>query len=313
MPALRNIDVREVSLVDKPAIRKRFLLFKSREGEAAMPKFSDSGLAALTERINAPDPQEDVILTKVAEIRKAASQPFGDAERDVALALLRVAGTTEQPVEKRAEVVAQLMGAPAQDDLTKAEMTCPKCGAKVKMEKSAAAKFCGQCGAEYVQKAAAPTPGIDELLKADTPLSKAVADILKAKDGQIETLAKRVDTLEGDKTRAQAIAKAESTGLPIDRMKLASLIEKSEAGGFGEELISTLKAAGEQIKASVLFGEIGSPGSLDPASASARIAKLASDMIAKSATPLTKEQAEVAVMEQNPALYTEYLAEKGGR
>ena len=299
MPELRNVIASEVSLVDRPAIRKRILLYKSENGGADMPKFSEKATALLAERVNTASPTEDTILAKVEEIRKAAGQPFGEEERDIGLALLRVAGATEQPAEKRAAQVAALMGTP--DKVEKVMGKCPKCGEMIDSKDVQKDGHCPKCALS------ASTVPIAEIVKAE--VGKAVADLQKAnaeKDKQIsELLAKS--------RKDSAIEKAAKTGALGSRDTLAELIEKAEEAGIGDKLMAVLNANGEAIEKSKLFLELGSSAAPE-GSAFAKLEAMARERVAKSSDgKLTFEQALDLVCQDrsNAEIYKQYLAEKG--
>jgi len=278
MTELVNVEADEVSLVDSAANRKRLLLYKAENGGAEMPGFSDKGPDLLGTRINTADQHEDAILGKVGEIRKAADQPFGEEERDTALALLRVAGSTDAPAEKRAAMVAALMGTPD------------------KVEKQ---------DAKPVEKTTTkPDPTVAELVKA--AVAEAVVELRK--EGVEKD--KHIDALLAQSRKSTAVAKAAKTQALGSRDKLADIIEKAEAAGFGEDLVAILTANGEAVAKSRLFLELGSSAAPE-GSALAKMEALARERVAKSTEKETFEQALVFVGEEHPELYRQYTAERG--
>lgn len=313
MPELVHVEVDEVSVVDRPAIRRKFLLYKrDGKGDGQMPKrFGEKGLAAITDRLNKAGPQEDAVLAEVERLHKAANKTFGEEERDRALALLSLSEAEGDPVQRGAAVAAAMGVAKA---TSADDMKCKKCGAQM----AKADAFCAKCG-EKVAKAEGPAdnpqpPDLDAFLKSDSPVARSIAEIVKANTDlrkANEDLTKRVSGLEDDKAKTTALAKAEAIGLPSDRTKLADLIQKAEAAGFGSDLESFLKATATQVRASALFGELGS-SQTGEGSAYAKMESLAEQLVTKSTTGLTKEQALAEVGKQHPELYREYQAERKG-
>jgi hypothetical protein len=131
---------------------------------------------------------------------------------------------------------------------------------------------------------------------------KALEELQKSVEAERETLAKK-----------ELVTKAalEFGSVPMDANKLGELlfvVRKSDPAA-GETLLGLLKGVNEAMRQSALFADKGTGGesARDKAGVVARIEAQASELVTKSATPLTKEQAFARVLETNPALYTEYL------
>jgi len=172
----------------------------------------------------------------------------------------------------------------------------------------------------------------DELAKKLTAAEAVATPVAKADESEAEDIFKgltpgareHIQKMETDLAEAQAIAKAERdarldreflakaeslSGLAISAADLAPVLK-----GVGEtspELLAkvteVLTAASNAVKESALFTEIGKRGSTESAGKVEDIAKA----LQKADTKLTKEQAFAKALEDNPALYTEYLAETG--
>lgn len=305
MPELTKVRIREVSLVDRPANRQKFALVKSAEGGQQMPTaFGEKADAALEQMLNKADASEETILAKVGDLRKAANAPWGEEELARATLLLRLAGESTLPVEKRAEIVAQMMGGETKPESTKKADTAPPKPIVVPESLADLAKT-NAALATVIAKAAETAPETLALLE---PLLKQAADDRK----EAAELRKAVATLTDTNRNAEALAKADAIGVPGDRTKIAALLRKAEDAGFGADLETLLKANAEQIRKGGLFANVGSSRG-GAGSALAQMEELAAGLVAKSADgKLTKAQAFVKIAETNSELYEQYLAEQKG-
>lgn len=265
------------------------------------PHFSEKGRAVIEERLNKADPQEETILGKVETLLKAADKPFGEEQRDVATAVLRTAGDSDQPDDARAAALAGMFG------VIKAEE--PPAEQPVKLTPTP-------------PKTETPTllPELDDLMKSDSVMATVIQKAAETSPDMVPVLAlllkrdvekdARITELTDDKAQAVAVAKADSTGIIGDRTKLASLIQKAEKAGFGDELMAELSAAGEQIKHAALFGEVGSSATA-PGSAIDQLDIIAKSMIEKDGK-LDEAAALDKAIEQNPKLYVQAEEERAG-
>lgn len=143
-----------------------------------------------------------------------------------------------------------------------------------------------------------------EVGKSDSvTISKADHQALIYRVEQAEQIAKA----ERDaRKRSEAIAKADSMTLSVDRDQLVDLLFDLERidSDIASRVESVLTAASEQLQKSALFSEVGK-STVEFASTSSL--QSAADEIAKSEPSLTQEMAFAKALEQNPDLYDQYL------
>ncbi len=306
MGALRNLDVREVSLVDRPANRRRFLLWKSASpaGQTGghMPTLTAEALTKVEKRLDVAPPGEEAVLSALTVIAKAAGQELTDETQTAATVMLRSAALTAipDPHAKAAELAA-VFGIPVQkaESTTKQETSKPPAPATLSAELAELAKADSSL-TELITKAASESSATATLL---TILLKRVA----------EKTATVAELTEKDAAR-EALAKAEAMDLPgVDKTKLAETIKKLSAAGLLAEVEPMLAALRKQVQESALYSETGN-SRRGAGSTYAKVEQMADALVQKSADgTLTKAQAITKVLTDNPDLYQQYEAEKGGR
>lgn len=162
---------------------------------------------------------------------------------------------------------------------------------------------------------------IDEISKAKNPPSdeevlKALPEAIRKRLEDAEAAAKaaeeEVAKAKAAQETAEYIAKAKSLGAG-DAEKVGGLLLRVAKGlttaDDAATLESMLKAAGEQGKTAALFKALGSDTAVDGEPEAMLKAK--ADEIEKAAEgKLTKEQAYAKAVEQNPAIYSAYVAKR---
>ena len=156
---------------------------------------------------------------------------------------------------------------------------------------------------EEIQKMVADYPELkkqaDKATELEKKLTDTQAELAKAKDEdltkQFTTKAAGLDALP---------VKADELG-PV----MKALADK-DPENFAK-LEGVLTAANEAVKKGALFSEAGRGGATTGGAVEKMNAKVA-EMVSKDAG-MTKEKAFTKVMHDNPELYAEYLAERGGR
>lgn len=306
MGLLRKLDVRAVSLVDRPANRRKFLLFKrdapqGQEGVRVMPiTFDEGSCETLNKRFNTAPKGEDAVLSELASISKAAGKELTEEGKVVAAAILRAAGQADYSDPKAAaETLAALLGFevkkadPPPLIFKEAAPSTPAMPAELQeIAKSDPAK------AALLAKAAQESPA-------------AYALLMKAEQEKSE-LQKSVDTLTEKARDSEAIKKAEGLNLAgVDKTKLASVIKSLDAANLSDSVLPILTALNTQVQKSTLFSELGSGRVSTAGSALSKMEELATSMIQKDGK-LTREAAIVKIAESNPQLYQEYEAERKG-
>jgi hypothetical protein len=183
---------------------------------------------------------------------------------------------------------------------------------------------CPACEKEKAMPPALAAAIEEDRKKRDTHVNKRLTDLQK----QLDDAEARAVKAEKDAATASVVAKAEhdaradrdmvdvlksfkATPFNIDVAKEDNDIRKFrkmqelDPDGF-KRTMEIMKAADEQLAASNAYNNFGSSRSGGSGDAWAQIEQLASEMVTKSATPMTKEQAIDKVMDQNPKLVKEY-------
>lgn len=297
MKRLRDLQVQEVSLVDRPAVRDpehptqpaRFLLWKSEDGGDRRMPVDEKVLEALD--TPAPESVEKRLgeVLEKAKVEKALAEAARGALRllnaykdklpkEVLQALAEAAGYGYPEPKKREKPDDEAYGEPDK------EPDKPKKG---------------------IRKDDLPPEVREYLEKAERE-----AEALRKKAEEAERIAKaeREARLHREYVEKAAreyshIAKAEELG-PVLRA-LDEKLEKADA----ERLHQWLRAADERIEKGALFAEFGRNGAT-PSSAVVKVEAKAEE-IRKADPKLTKEQAFARALEANPELYVEYLRERG--
>lgn len=284
---LRDFKVKEVSVVDKGANKKkRFPIFKqekpmNEEIMKAVLETEVEGEANLQEFIDKSELDEGGIDAAKGALRILSS--FKDKLPEGTISKLAEIAGYDQPIIKEAKKEE----APQKEEEEEEEET--------EMKKSL------EGVSEEVKKQ------FEDIQKEH----QAQVDALKAKNEEIEKALKE----EKDRRELEtwvAKAKEELDGIPgktaeelgTELKKLADVDTE-----IADSQFNVLKASAEAIKEGNLLKELGGRGMDVAGSAMDKINKLAEKLIEKSSGELTKEQARVKIMDENPSLYTQYMAE----
>ena len=163
------------------------------------------------------------------------------------------------------------------------------------------------------QLAAAAPAKPEDIWKGVHPDVRKAHEAAVARAESAEALAK---TERDERLKGVYISKAASfKGLPVkadDDWQVLKAVEEKLEPAQSKRIFELLKAGDEAVIASKAFAEIGRGGVPELGGAEAKINKLAEDVVAKSAAPITIEQARVRVMELHPELYAEHVRETRG-
>lgn len=94
--ALKNIELQEISLVDKPANQKRFLFFKNEDGDELDKLLSVLESAQF-------DSESDIVITKAIDVLTSLDADERTAIAKTILAIVQLAGIDiddDEPIEK---------------------------------------------------------------------------------------------------------------------------------------------------------------------------------------------------------------------
>jgi len=328
MPELRDLEIDEVSLVPKPANRRKFLLFKSAHGGDPLMELDEEGREAFEDALNTKIDNEDDLMAALEKLAKGAKAKPSDQTRNAIRGALRLlkAAETDLPAELLqqlsavaktgypAEPVAKKGGVTKEGDVDDKTPKAKSNDAESKPEKKPEVEVPEEV--MTVAKAAGPDEGAAILetyrsnpaaamawlsvVKAQgtevAGLRKDVADMKDAEDSrEVETLRKEID-FPGDAEAQRAFIKG-LTREQRDALK-ASIVEPAR---------ETLKQATEGLT-SELGRTTREPA---PSDAYAKIQKLAKALIEKGDGELSYADAEAKVLESHPELYAAYNQEKG--
>lgn len=300
---LLDLDVREVSLVDRPAIRRKFLIIKRDEdGENTM---SDDQEVVAKEATAKAHEQEAFTFDEVPcsdeEVAKTEVQPEEAIE----------ASAQEETLEKSEEEVAEVQAAKAAE--------APKEEKEEKEEEEEEE--------EESEKKAAKSKTSSTLSKRDDGtynlegvpenVQEAIENICKQHDAAIEKAERLEEVLKaerGERLRRDFIEKAdkEYTNLPGTSEDLGVLIKSlhdlDEA--VAQKIEGIFKTVNAQLESGAILEEVGTPAVEAETTAWGRIEKQASELV--STGDSNSQAAAISkVLEMNPQLYQDYLKEGG--
>lgn len=298
---LHDLKAFEVSLVPKGANQKKFIIYKSEDGEEEM----DGILKELLEKDLENEEQVDEIL-KEKKLTKEATAAVKSA--------LKILGAykSEMP-EGIMGNLANLLGLTMEDKAKKEDNPGP--GTKTKKEDTTGTKE-GENG-ENGQKGGATVMQKEDISKLDLPeeVKKTLAILWK----QNEDISKQNELLNQQIQKAQEQKELEKYEQVAKGFKNVSVnpkefapILKTIAEKSGEDAVNkvmeVLKGADTALKKSGLFTEIGKTSG-GAVSTWDKIEQAAKTVVTKE--NISKEEAITRAIEQNPELYSEYLRERG--
>lgn len=149
---------------------------------------------------------------------------------------------------------------------------------------------------------------LSKALSADDQMDviAKMADQVEVYKSQAELAAERLDYLEEQAELEEFIDIAKGYGLPVDPSRLGSILKSAAATMDDEDLAELdrlLMSQGE------LYEELGTDLGLNESSIHGQIEALALETVGKA--DLSVEEATVALYSANPAAYDEYLSERG--
>lgn len=289
---LTDLDVAEVSLVKKPANKRAFLIYKQLDegGECSVPDLKEKLIELLT----------------------------GEVPLELEERITRQGGLTEEVQELVKQVVKLLRAYKA--DLPEDILEFIAELAELKLPQHVVSQEPEVEGEEEREKveimAGFPRP----LKKADGSYDlsavpkeqRAIVEALWKQAERAEQLAKELREEKELRVRKEFEDKARAfQNLPIPTEELGHLLYSFHAKAQEEydKIEKLLKAVDEALGQSEILKEFGSSYNGTSGGAWTKIEKLAQGLIQKDAN-LTKEKAISIVLEANPQLYSEYLAEQ---
>lgn len=305
---LTDITTDEVSLVGKGANRKKFLLFKSKEGTM------EELLKELLEEMKPIDGEKDLL----ADLKKGK---FSAEETSTVQAAVRMLSGVADKI-KKAGITVKAFETKADPPKVERKDIGDYLKKSSAEDRAAVAKQLGVDPARFEEAFGEPKAPDGAILKADgslnldaVPKDLQPAMSLLFKD-RAETAKKlkdaeeKIEKADKEKKRAVWVTKAaEFKDLPGTNVEeLAdTLMELSDEGA--ERITKQLRSNLEIIEKGDFFSEHGRPGGPGAGgTAIEKVNQLVSGMIKKD-EKLDQAAAIQVVMRENPALYQEYVKE----
>lgn len=303
---LSELTGREISLVTRPANRRRFLLLKGDTGDA----------------------MDDVkALQHVEQIDKeglgSAIEALAGADSDFAKDVLAKAMMTEDE-KARLRAALRVMGPEMAKKVLKAaepeEEETPvakKDDEKPKDEKPAVTVTKNADGSwDFSALPETQRPVFEAVIKATEADSAKLREDLKKADERAAASEEKLNALAAEKDRAESIQKAAEFkdlpgAAPDDMGPILLKIKKALDAAEYEKLTQILKASAAIVRKSALFMEVGA-GDQGGASAHAELASKAAEL-RKADTTLSPQAARAKVLKSDPDLSNRVMAEETER
>jgi len=314
---LRRLAVYEVSLVGKPANRRRFLLFKSEGGNSDMDRLTEDDALDLEERLNTPASKEEDVMSALEK-----AEGLSDKEKNAVRGAMRLLGSLKdnKVIAKVLQSLASIAGygyaAPTkgtgdkdeeEEDKDKNTDTPVNKSDKFAIPEEIASLSKSAKPDEYeaMLKAARENPGVVALL----------LPIVKARDMEIERQAQVLKEMKEREEMAQIEKMVDEVNLPgtsrEDQVKFLKALTPEQRDAW----LNQMKAVAAAVDVANLTSEIGTsrkPDS-DKDSPMAQLAKMVDEAIEKSEGKLTKGEAWDRVLStpEGQKLYETYEAKVG--
>tara|TARA_R100000231_G_scaffold74645_2_gene58313 strand:+ start:61 stop:984 length:924 start_codon:yes stop_codon:yes gene_type:complete len=288
---LFNLDVREVSLVDTPAIRRRFLVVKRDEGSETMSADQEF----VSEEI---ETETEALMQKNSDDIEKGYHEMKD--EDDSLKEESAKGAHEEDEEEEKML----------DEKSKGKKPSKK--KKVKKESE-----------EMDQRIQASSPvsfskrddGSYDLTGVPEEMQATVEQLCKAQDAAIEKAAELEEILKAERDerlRRDFVEKAEKefSNIPGTAVEVGLLLKSLHDldGGVAEKVEGIFKSVNARLSTGAIFDEVGAQVVEDSASAWNKIEKQAEELITNG-VEVSKASAIARVLDVNPSLYSEYLKE----
>jgi len=294
---LLDLDIREVSLVDRPAIRRKFLVIKRDEDGENMSN----------EQNLAPEPQETFVFDEVICESEQVIKAKPDAEEEES--------EDEEEEEKNSSKKGKAKNKTEEleeDAEEEEEASDKKKKKKIKKETT-----------KMVNPASIPVSfskrgdGSYDLTGVPEEMQATVQQLCKAQDAAVQKAAELEEILKAERDerlRRDFVEKAEKeyANLPGTSVEVGLLLKSLNDldSEVAEKVEGIFKSVNAQLASGDILNEVGSPAVEAEATAWGRIEKQAAEMVAEG-TVSSKAAAISKVLELNPKLYSEYLKEGG--
>lgn len=288
---LLDLDVREVSLVDRPAIRRKFLVVKRDENGENM---SDQEVVASEQEAFV----FDEVVHQDAEVEKGYHAAEEEEEEEASSANPEEKGMHGNEDKKELEEESE-----EEEEASKKKKKKKETKKMDNSQSSASVSFSKRDDGSY------DLTGVPEEMQA------TVEAICKQHEAAVQKAAELEEILKAERDerlRRDFVEKAEKefSNVPGTAVEIGILLKSLNDLDVevAEKVESIFKAVDAQLSNSAALEEIGSPASDIEVSAWNKIEKQAEELITNGAVS-SKAAAISKVLEINPALYSEYLKE----
>lgn len=289
---LTDLDVAEVSLVKKPANKRAFLLFKQLDegGEERVPDLKEK----LIELFTSEAPLELEEKLELIEGQEGLTEELREIVKEVVKVLRAYKADLPEDI---LEVIAEL-----------AELKLPERIVDQKPRAEEEEKIEIMAGFPRPIKKADGSYDLSGVPKEQ----RAIVEALWKQAERADQLAKELREEKELRIRKEFEERAKQfDNLPISAEELGRILQAfhEKAKEEYDKIERLLRAVNEALGQSEILKELGSSYNGTSGGAWTKIEKLAQGLIQKDAN-LTKEKAISIVLEANPQLYAEYLAEQ---
>lgn len=286
---LLNLDVREVSLVDSPAIRRRFLVVKRDEGTDQM-SVNEEPISDVIETET-----EALVTDSLNDIEKAYHASEDD---DSSEAQAEKGAHEDEDEEKQLE--------------EKSEDEEPSKKKKVKKE---TVKMDETIQPSIPVSFSKRDDGSYDLAGVPEEMQATVEAICKQHDAAIEKAAQLEEILKAERDerlRRDFVEKAEKefSNIPGTAVEIGLLLKSLHDldSDVAEKVEGVFKSVDAQLSTGAIFEEVGTQAADVEVTAWNKIEKQAEELITNG-VEVSKAAAISKVLELNPKLYSEYLKE----
>jgi hypothetical protein len=156
-------------------------------------------------------------------------------------------------------------------------------------------------------------------LKVSRDMKKTLLALWKEKENQAaitKSLSVTIKKMEDEKAISEFVSIAKSyKNLSVNTLELGAVLKgiNDINPEYATKIQTVLKSTNEQLRESGIFKEIGSAAMGETGSPSQKMNAIAKEKITKSDGKMTKEQAYVQALEENPEIYRDYKIEHDGR
>lgn len=318
MRKLRDMDIDEISLVDRAANQHASILFSK----------------ALNQEDEMPDNDELYLYDEDGQPVDTESLEFGDVVYDqngAEMVIVPEDGPDEVYAEDlEPELVGKAMTPNRKNDLIMRASFAPLNAARHVGQNAPAygagagglavgygtGKHRGRKKAEKAQvEKSFGELLVEELSKSDRDerdlqLAATLGDEIEKAQARADQAVAYAAQLEDERITEAFISKAAEYNLPVDPTDLG-LILKAAATVLTDDQLDLLDQLFEAIGDDI-YNEIGAVGDTDNSDVLSQVDQFAAELVGKSEGGLSMAEASTMLFEQNPAAYEEYLRENGG-